>query len=136
MIGNTIGTHGAVFLAAKGGAPVNDVVVSGNTSQVESLGIQAGNPNTRQSGWVVQGNTSPASARSPRYYGFTGMNDVTVTGNTIVVPDSAVRINDCTDVSVTENDFAGAKTALEVLQPGDRWYKGPSSDYVEQNNTL
>ena len=136
VIGNTVGTHGAVFLAAKGGAPVNDVTVSNNTSQIEPLGIQAGHAHRRQSGWVVQGNVSPVSGNSSRYYGFTNMDDITVTGNSIVVPDSAVRINDCATVRVTDNVFTGASTALDVLRPGDRFYQGPSSHYMARNNTL
>jgi hypothetical protein len=58
FVGNTIGTHRPCFLAARGRAPVNDVVVSGNSSTAAGLGIQAGHKHMRQGGWVVEGNHS------------------------------------------------------------------------------
>jgi hypothetical protein len=64
------------------------------------------------------------------------MDDVTVTGNDVAARGSAVRINDCTAVRVVGNRFAGAKTALEVREPGQRWYQGLSTDYLARDNTL
>jgi Right handed beta helix region len=136
VIGNTIGTHRACFLAARGRAPVNDVVVSGNMSTAAGLGIQAGHKHMRQGGWVVEGNHSTEKNGAHRFFGFTCMDDVTVTGNDVAARGSAVRINDCTVVRVVGNRFAGAKTALEVQEPDQRWYQGPSTDYLEKDNTL
>lgn len=136
VLNNTIGTHRAVFLAARGAAPVSNVVVSGNRSDVAALGIQAGHRHMRQGGWLVSDNVSTDKNGAQRYFGFTGMDDVTVRDNDVAARGAAVRINDCSTVRVTGNRFAGAKTALEVRQPGQRWYGGPSSDYLEQDNTL
>lgn len=136
VIDNVIGVHRACFLAARGRAPVNDVEIRGNSSEVTALGIQAGNKGHRQSRWVIDGNSSANKQGARRYFGFTGMDDITVTDNDVAARGASVRINNCTNVRVTSNRFIGARTALEVREPGQRWFQGPSSDYHESDNTL
>lgn len=135
VVDNVIGNHHC-FLAARGRAPVDDVEIRGNTSEVTALGIQAGNRGHRQGGWLIEGNTSANRQGARRYFGFTCMDDITVVDNDLAAHGSSVRINNCTNVKVTGNRFIGARSALEVRQEGQRWYQGPSSDYQESDNIL
>jgi hypothetical protein len=134
VTGNTIGTHGAAFVAGSG--RVDDVTVEKNVSSRQCLSVWAANKAVHKTNWVVRGNRSPAVYTSPWLHRFENASRVVMTGNATATNNIAVMLNHAHDVRIHDNVFEGAQAVLHTLKPGDRWYAGPSWDYVEEHNVV
>lgn len=138
---NLFGYSGTTFLSNYGYcAEIADVSVTNNTLKNDSLIIWSkGCQNVHRTGWTIANNTSDRAFGSPRAaIEFTYVDGATVRGNVIpfYAPEkvTAVKLWGSSDISVLNNEFPGAATAVLVDPPG--WKGTPSQDVTSSNNSL
>jgi hypothetical protein len=135
---NTIGaTRKGSAITAASAAPVSHVEILSNTVTWGNLGVTATSPKiSRQTDWLIQGNVVTSQDPGHSAYGylqFTRMDRVTVTSNTVVLPDQHgyttwVVSDGSNSVHVTNNTVKNANPFLSCVNgSNDCWASGNRS---------